>query len=625
MPGLIGIASNKKVNEHLVHQMVNSIKHEEWYKVDKYTNSYFGIARVHLGIFNPEPQPIFNEDKSFCIFMDGKIYDYEEKMNELKRKGYKFNIGNDPEFCLHLYEELGEDFVKKLNGSFIIVICDFKEKKLLIVNDRYGLRPHYYAVNNGKLLFASEVKAILQDKTFKKYLNDETIADFFAFGEILGNKTFFKGIEVLPPASIFMYKNGEISMKQYWDFNYQPDYSKSEEEFVDELVKTFKKALEIRMKDDYRYGVSLSGGLDSRVVVSAIDEDKRKDILSFTLGPLDCDEVKIAKKVSNKAGTKHKILEINPEMIIDNAEKEIFYSDGMDYIGVSFIPPIHRLIKSDIEVAFTGLTLDTTVSNPWLTKEILNTKTDEELFNILFKKWRFFSNEELNKLFVNKYYTKIKTYPLSSFKEAFDRVKEIHPGNKSDHFELQNHTRRWALMGHVLMRIAVEYSIPALDNEFIDIALTIPPELRLHYRIYRKFLKKLSPELAKIPYNKTKIQADAPIILWKVGEKYLRLNNKIKRLIWRVSKGKIFIHSKRSYVEFNEWLRTNEEWKNYFKELLLNDNAISREYFNQDFIRELFREHAEGKRNNAMKILYLASFELFLKLFVNNNSNNSHD
>ena len=453
MPGLVGIVSEKAVDEQLLNRMIDSIKHEDFYRIDKYISSHFGIARLHLGIFNPELQPIFNEDKSLCIFMDGKIYDYEEEMNRLKEKGYKFSFKNDPEFCLYSYEDRGIDFIKNLNGSFVFVIYDFKENKIIIVNDRYGLRPIYYAINNEKLLFAPEVKAILQDKSFKRELNDEAIADFFAFGEILGNKTFFKGIEVLPPASITVW-NGKLSIEQYWDFNYEPDYSKSEDEFVDELVKTFKKAVEIRMKDNLRYGVSLSGGLDSRCVVGAIDKNKRKDVLAYSFGPLDCDEVKIAKKVAKKAGTKFKAIEITPEMIINNAEREIFYSDGMDYIGVSYVPPIHKTISNDIDVVFTGLTLDTTITNPWLTDEIIKCKSNEELFNILFNKWRFLSDEELSKLFINKYYRKIKTYPLSSFKEAFYGVKENHPGNMSDHFELRNHTRRWALMGHILIRYA---------------------------------------------------------------------------------------------------------------------------------------------------------------------------
>ena len=619
MPGIVGITSSNLDSELLEH-MISSIRHEGWYRIDKYHDSLFGIARVHLGIFNSEPQPIFNEEKSLCIFMDGKIYDYDEELLKLKAKGHKFNIVNDPEFCLHLYDEYGKDFVKKLNGSFVIAICDLKEEKLLLVNDRYGLRPHYYAINEGKLLFAPEVKAILQDKDFKKELNDEAVADFFAFGEILGNKTFFNGIEVLPPASILIYKRGEISIKQYWRFNYEPDYSKTEDEFVDELVKTLKKAVAIRMKDNHRHGVSLSGGLDSRSVVAAIEDNKRKDVLAFTFGPLDCDEVKIAKKVADTTGMIHKIIEITPEMIIDNSENEILYSDGMDYVGVSYIPPTHKVVKdNNIDVVFDGLAFDLTLGGSYLTEEIVNAKNKDELLRILYDKQRFFSKIEFSKLFIEEYYNKIRHYPSLSFEKEFNVVKETHHGNCCDHFFLQNHVRRWTIGGHILMRTCIENSVPTYDNNLVDILLNIPPELRLNHRIYRKFLRKLSPELSRIIYDKTMIRADAPLMLWKAGAIYPRIGNKIKRLIWKVSKGKIFIPSKRKYVEFNDWIRTNENWKRFFKDLLLDKNAVSKTYFNQEYIKTLIQEHEEGKTNNSLKILYIASFELFLELFMDEN------
>ena len=96
MPGLVGIVMENATDKQLLNRMVDSLKHEDFHRVDKYINLHFGIARVHLGIFNPEPQPIFNEDKSLCIFMDGKIYDYGEQLKELKNRGHKFNVRNDP-------------------------------------------------------------------------------------------------------------------------------------------------------------------------------------------------------------------------------------------------------------------------------------------------------------------------------------------------------------------------------------------------------------------------------------------------------------------------------------------------------------------------------------------------
>jgi asparagine synthase (glutamine-hydrolysing) len=126
MPGLIGIISNNVLDEQLLDRMVNSVKHEESHRVDKYFDKNMVCARIHLGIFNPETQPIFNQDRSLCICMDGKIYGYKEELNELKKRGYEFNNENDPEFCLHSYEEYGKDFVKTLNGDFVLLIYDFK-------------------------------------------------------------------------------------------------------------------------------------------------------------------------------------------------------------------------------------------------------------------------------------------------------------------------------------------------------------------------------------------------------------------------------------------------------------------------------------------------------------------
>ncbi len=331
MPGIVGIiGGKKKQNKYLLYDMIHSIKHEDWYKTDKFIEEDFAVARVHLGILNPEPQPIYNEDNSLCIFMDGEIFDYNKDKEELKQKGYKFHVNNDPEFCLHLYEEYGKKFVEKLNGSFVIVIIDENNQKLLIANDRYGLRPLYYAKLNNKLLFASEVKAILQDKTFKKEINDEAIAEFFTFGHLLGNKTFFKGIIVLPPASVVTWERGRFSMEQYWKFRYD-DTSRiyPENYYVEKLVKLFRQAVERRMCGNHKIGVSLSGGLDSRAVVGAINK-KHDSIITITFTFPGIDKTpQIAKQVSKKRGTTHKQFEIMQDFLVDYGEKAVYLTDGM--------------------------------------------------------------------------------------------------------------------------------------------------------------------------------------------------------------------------------------------------------------------------------------------------------
>jgi len=618
LPGLVGILSNDEVDEHLLDLMINAVRHQKSYKVDKYVHSCFGIGRVHLGIFNPEPQPILNEDESLFTFIDGKIYGYEKEKEKLKLEGCKFTYENDAEFCMHCYNKYGIDFVEKLNGSFVLIVGDLKENKIVIANDRYGLRPLYYTVNDKRLLFAQEVKSILEDRTFKKELDDEGIADFFAFGEFLGDKTFIRGVKVFPPGSIATYNGHDFPIKQYWDFNYKPDYSKSEDEFADELVKVFKKAVRIRMEDNFKYAVSLSGGLDSRSIIVAIPEQKKQDVLAITFGSLDCDEVKIAREVAEKNGIKMKFAKITPENIINNSEKQNFYSDGLHYPGLSFLIPVGRAARSNgVDIVFEGFALDLTLGGSCFDGYI-NTKTSDELFCEIYRAFRhggycLFSDEKLSKLLVEKYYNKIKKYPLLSLRKEFDKISENNMGDYSDHFFLRNHVRRCTIGGPTLLRTAVEHSVPTYDNDLIDLILKIPATFRKSHRLYRKFFKKLSPRLARIPYAKTMVKPSAPLLFWRIGAYYQSRKQLIKRLVCFLSKGKILLRDKQLYVDFNEWLRTNERWKEYVKELLLSEKALSSKYLNQEYIKGLIYEHEIGRRSNGPRISFLLCFELFLR------------
>ena len=617
MPGLVGLLSKDQniQSEQLLERMIGVIKHRKGYKVDKYIHGFFAGARVHLGIFNREKQPVFNQDKSLCIFMDGKVYNHYYKRKDLEQRNQGFFFNNDLKFCLHLYEERGNEFVKELNGSFVIMIYNFKKNEVLIFNDRYGLRPHYYTIKSGGLLFAPEVKAILEDKNFKKEINNKAIADFFAFNAILGSKTFFKDIKVLPPASILTYNGQDLSIKQYWNFKYTPDYNKSESEFADELVVVFRKALKKRTDQrNVRFGITLSGGLDSRSTYAALEKNKRNEIKAYTFGPQDCDEVKIAKKVTKVMGGKHRILQITPRMIIENAEREVYLTDGINYIGVSYIPPIQRLLRKETEVILDALEQNLILGGDHLYLAKKCNKEDELFTNIY--NTRLFSDEDFRKMFKDNYYKKIKDLPMTSLKEEFNKIEEDNLLNKCDHFFLQNYVRRLSFSGHVLVRSVIEISPFNFDNDLIDLIMKIPPKFRENHRIYRKFLMKLSPELAKISYNQTGVSVRLPLLFWKFGAKYLYFRERIKRGIFKISRGKIYLPNKRSYVNFNEWLYREKTWKNYFKKLLLSKTTIStKEYINQEYVETLFKKHLKGERSNAIKILYLATFELFLRIF----------
>ena len=184
MPALIGFVKkniNGSTTEFLL-KMASALEPEDRFQVDLHSGEDFGLGRVTLGIANPEPQPIWNEDETLCLFMEGEIYDYADLKQLLLERGHRFKVDDDAEFVLHLYEEFGEEFAEKLNGAFVIAIWDQRISKLLVVNDRLGLYPLYYARVNGGLTFGSGVRALLADSALPRSVDPVAVSQFLVYG-----------------------------------------------------------------------------------------------------------------------------------------------------------------------------------------------------------------------------------------------------------------------------------------------------------------------------------------------------------------------------------------------------------------------------------------------------------
>jgi asparagine synthase (glutamine-hydrolysing) len=218
------------------------------------------------------------------------------------------------------------------------------------------------------------------------------------------------------------------------------------------------------------------------------------------------------------------------------------------------------------------------------------------------------------KIFTPSFYNLVKDLPEQSFNKEFKKVKNSNLANKSDQMFINTRVT-WMQIGDVPVRDLVEISHPTADNNLIDLIRTIPPEWRINHFIYRKFFKKLSSELATITYNRTMVRPDAPLLFWKLGLYYIHGRDLLLKKINTFSKGKIQVFNAHNYVDFDAWFRTNIQWQNFFKELLCNKDYKSQKYINQDYVKKLFEESIVGKNNNAMKLMYLATFELFLKKY----------
>lgn len=618
MTGIVGIADpTGEIDEVLLESMIQSIKHEPWYLVDRLIADNFAISRVHLGILNPETQPIYNEDKSLCIFFDGEIFDYDDETQYLKLKGHKFEINNDAEFCLHLYEELGLKFVENLNGSFAAVILDLNNNTMIISNDRYGLRPLYYLLFDGRIIFASEVKAIIQDNRFKKEVNIGAVSEFFAFGHLLGDKTLFNGIKLLPPASILVCQDGDISIDSYWTFRYEDnDQIFNEDYFVDELVKLFKQAVQRRISGCHKIAIPLSGGLDSRSVVAAVNE--KFDIIStvtFKFDGID-NTPDIADMVSTVKGLTNIKLDIKKDFLADFGRDAVYLTDGMLNLVHFHEISILDKIKENSDVLLVAFAFDALLGGSYLNRKILSDKSYNELVEVIYKRDSI-GDTVLRSLFTAELYGKIGYLPLKALISEFSKCSSDKNGNMCDCFLFHNHVRRSSLAANmVYQRSMVEDRIPTYDNDLVDFILKIPPEFRYDHRIYLKFLKKLSPELANIKNNHTDVRADLPPGIARI---FARKKNGIRifRNALRIkTRGKIKIPFRDDYPDYGEWIRSEDKLRRWVEEILLDEKTMSREYFNKDSIFKIVEDHMNYRGDYTELIFRLLTFELWHRLFV---------
>jgi asparagine synthase (glutamine-hydrolysing) len=623
MPGIVAIVDSGR-SDSLLRDMATSLRHEPWHKTDVYLEPPLAIARIHLGIDNPEPQPIFNEDRSLSIFMDGGVFGYEEEKQELRLRNHKFAVNNDPEYCLHLFEEYGEDFLQKLDGTFVIVIYDMMQKRVIVANDRHGLRPLYFAQIGNKFVFSSEVKAFLRDKDFAKDINDEAVGDFFAFGRIFGDKTFFKGIKVVKPASIFVWSEGQLLERQYWRFSFRGDVDQEHDEvyYARALAKAYKTAVAERMKGKHDFGVFLSGGLDSRCIVGAVPHQS-PTVSTYTYGIEGGDEARLAEKVAEKRKTRHKFIALREDYLSSFAERGVFLTDGMlncmHFHWISVLPQI----RESVDVVFHGSLQDvllgtylSRLGTSWnFPDRSLAKARRETVASLLYKKVNdVIKDEIMPEFFSEEFYRRIKSEPLCSLEKSFEDVEFDNPTDCLDSFFLKQYGRYH--LSYQILRNYVEDRIPGSDNDFVGLVLSIPAELRARDRIYYRFLTELSQDLAHIPYQKTGLPPAFPLLAHQIGFVTKQGYKLLVRRLRTLTKGKIRVPEKIGYPDLGEWIRKNRKLKKFFQDVLLDKRTLNRPYFKPEFIIRIVNEHMDGKKDYTKQLCALLTFELWHRIFV---------
>ncbi len=299
------------VSSETVQRMCDRIVHRGPDDYGSYVEGPVGIGMRRLSIIDLDggKQPIPNEDRTVWVILNGEIYNYKELKRQLEAQGHRFATASDTEVIVHLYEEYGPDCVLKLRGMFGFALWDLRQQTLMLARDRVGIKPLYYAELPTGLAFASELKALLTLPELPRVVCSQAVAEYVAHLCVPGRLSIFDAVQKLLPAHRLFYRHGRASVDCYWHVEPQPDFAKSEGEWVEEVREQLRDAVESHMVADVPVGAFLSGGLDSGSLVALMAKASAEPVRTFTVGLStevgDFDERAAARVIAAQYRTKH--------------------------------------------------------------------------------------------------------------------------------------------------------------------------------------------------------------------------------------------------------------------------------------------------------------------------------
>jgi asparagine synthase (glutamine-hydrolysing) len=497
-----------------------------------------GLAHTRLSIIGVETghQPLTNADGSVVVNFNGEIYNYRDLRRDLEAKGYEFRTESDGEVIPHLYNELGNGFISKLRGMFSIALWDNKRRKLLLVRDRFGIKPLYFMENSRGLIFASEIKAILSTEVVED-LDPQAMRWYLSFRYVPEDLTMFAGIRKLLPGHFLEFTPEHVSVQRYWQLEATHDLSsRSDEAIADELKSRLAEAVDMRLMSEVPLGSFLSGGLDSSSIVGLMSQISKTPVQSFSFGVGSGwhNESHFAELVAKHFGTEHRALSGDcgdPETLKDS----IWHLD--EPLGDMAIIPTYllsKLTREHVTIALTGEGADELLGGYDKYKALIAARRLRGL------SWAAKAGESVAGLsrgpgfrralrcvarsgdFADAYMSLVSVFDESEVKslltpELAARLKNTEPATAVIERILKDRTEMplldqlmhidietW-LPNDVLLKAdkmsmahSLEARVPFLDHEFAEFCASIPPRLKIRWLkekyILRQAMKGLVPD-----------------------------------------------------------------------------------------------------------------------------------
>src|SRR5438094_3586213 len=359
IPGIVDL-TGRPVDGALLRSMTAGIAHRGPDGDDIVCRGNAGLGHRRLAIIDlvTGDQPMVSDDGLIRITFNGEIYNFRELRQELEAAGARFRTQSDTEVILRAYEADGPACVSRLRGMFAFAILDERTRRLVLARDRVGIKPLVYSWDGRRLLFASEIKAIVEDATVARDLDPDALGEYLTYHYVPAPRTIFASVRKLPPAStlILPLDGGAPEISRYWRLRFAPDPGIAEGEWIEGLGAQLSDAVRSHMVSDVPIGAFLSGGVDSSTVVALMAEASPTPIRTFSIGfdEADFDELRFARQVAARYGTDHYELVAKPAAL-DVLPKLAWHFDE-PFADSSAIPTyyVSKITREHVTVALSG-------------------------------------------------------------------------------------------------------------------------------------------------------------------------------------------------------------------------------------------------------------------------------
>lgn len=606
MCGFCGFTGEVLNRQDVIERMADTITHRGPDSQGLFMDETMAMAFRRLSIIDLEggSQPIENEDGSKVLMFNGEIYNYRTLREELLACGHVFSTDSDSEVLLHGYEEWGADLLVRLRGMFAFAIWDKPQRSLFLARDFFGIKPmHYTQLPDGRLIFASEIKCILQHPDFVKEFNEAALDNYLSFQYSLPRETFFKGVYCLQPGHYLRFCDGQVEETRYWEAIFKPDDSMTLEQAVDRIDEVFTDSVEAHRISDVEVGCFLSGGVDSCFVASYFGGQK-----AFTVGfdnGQHYNETNYAAELAAKLNIEHHRHLITEEEYWEALPKVQYMLDqplaDPSCVALYFVS---KLAAEKVKVVLSGEGADELFGGYRIYHEPASLATYQKLPRWLrralaavvqripvdFKGKSFVirGSKTIEERFIGNAYmfnqseksTLLKhipaTNPATHTKAWYDRCRGLDDVTRMQYLDIN----RW-MVGDILLKAdrmsmahSLELRVPFLDKEVFRVASAIPANCRIGGGTTKQALRLAAKRhLPKEDTERPKLGFPVPIRIWLRQETYYQ----------RV------------------------------KECFLSENA--HRFFHTERLIAFLEEHYAGKRDNSRKIWTVYMFLLWYSLY----------